>query len=86
MVAENPEKKKENKSNEKRKESWWKRKIQANIPEWRKDVSRLNGTFEFEKKDLDRMERMFQLSDVGNFQVIDILKETHVFGFCEILS
>ena len=41
MVAENPETKKENKSNEKRKESWWKKKIQANIPEWRKDVSRL---------------------------------------------
>ena len=37
-------------------------------------------------KDLDRMKRKFQLTDVGNFQVIDMLKETHVFGFCEILS
>ena len=49
MVAEKLEKKKENKSNEKRKEPWWKKKIQANIPKWRKDVTRLNDTFEFEK-------------------------------------
>ena len=49
------------------------------IAEWRKDVSRLNerrkGTFEFEKKDLDRMERKYKLSDLGNVKVIDILKE-----------
>ena len=75
MVAENLEKKKENKSNEKRKEPWWKKKILANIPEWRKDVTRLNDTFEFEKKELDRMERMYQLSDLGNFEVIDMLKK-----------
>ena len=75
VVAEKPEKKKENKSNEKRKEPWWKRKIEANIAEWRKDVSRLNYTFEFEKKDLDRMERKYQLRDVRNVQVIDMLKE-----------
>ena len=74
MVAEKLEKKKENKSNEKRKEPWWKTKIQANIPEWRKDITRLNDTFEFEKKELDRMERKYQLRDVGNFQVIDMLK------------
>ena len=75
VVAEKLEKRKENKSNEKRKEPWWKRKIEANIAEWRKDVSRLNYTFEFEKKDLDRMERKYQLSDVRNVQVIDMLKE-----------
>ena len=33
VVAEKLEKRKENKSNEKRKEPWWKRKIQAYIPE-----------------------------------------------------
>ena len=47
---------KKNRTNEKRKEPWWKRRIQANIAERRKDVSRLNekrkGTFEFEKKTL----------------------------------
>ena len=75
MVAEKPEKKKENKSNEKGKEPWWKRKIEANIAVWRKDVSRLNYTFEFEKKDLDRMEKKYQLRDVRNVQVIDMLKE-----------
>ena len=75
VVAEKLEKRKENKSNEKRKEPWWKRKIEANIAEWRKDVSRLNYTFEFEKKDLDRMERKYQLRDVRNVQVIDMLKE-----------
>ena len=75
MVAEKPEKKKENKSNEKRKEPWWKRKIEANIAVWRKDVSRLNYTFEFEKKYLDRMEKKYQLRDVRNVQVIDMLKE-----------
>ena len=68
-------KKKENKSNEKRKEPWWKRKIEANIAEWRKDVSRLNYLFEFEKKDLDRMGKKYQLSDVRNVQVIYMLKE-----------
>ena len=61
MVAEKLEKMKKSKSNENRKEPWWKRRIQANIGEWRKDVSRLNKrrkrTFEFEKKDLDRLER-----------------------------
>ena len=75
MVAEKPEKKKENKSNKKRKEPWWKRKIEANIAVWRKDVSRLNYTFEFEKKDFDRMEKKYQLRDVRNVQVIDMLKE-----------
>ena len=75
MVAEKPEKKKENKSNEKRKEPWWKRKIEANIAVWRRDVGRLNYTFEFEKKDLDRMEKKYQLRDVRNVQVIDMLKE-----------
>ena len=52
---------KKNKSNEKRKEPWWKRRIQANIAEWRKDVSRLNERredtwMEMEWKEL-RMER-----------------------------
>ena len=75
VVAEKLEKRKENKSNEKRKEPWWKRKIEANIAEWRKDVSRLNYLFEFEKKDLDRMGKKYQLSDVRNVQVIDMLKE-----------
>ena len=73
VVAEKLEKRKENKSNEKGKEPWWKRKIQENIVEWRKDFNRLNDTFEFEKKDLDRVERKYQLSDVGNVQVIDML-------------
>ena len=75
VVAEKLEKRKENKSNEKRKEPWWKRKIEANIAEWRKDVSRLNYLFEFEKKDLDRMGKKYQLSDVRNVQVIYMLKE-----------
>ena len=75
VVTEKLEKRKENKSNEKRKEPWWKRKIEANIAEWRKDVSRLNYLFEFEKKDLDRMGKKYQLSDVRNVQVIDMLKE-----------
>ena len=70
---------KKNRTNEKRKEPWWKRRIQANIAEWRKDVSRLNErrkrTFKFEKKDLDRMEKKYRLSNVGNVQVIDMLKE-----------
>ena len=60
VVAEKLGKTKKNKSNEKRKEHWWKRRTQANIAEWRK-VSRLNeskkGTFGFEKKELDRMEK-----------------------------
>ena len=53
MVAEILGKMKKNRTSEKRKEPWWKRRIQANIAEWRKDVSRLNETrkctFEFEK-------------------------------------
>ena len=73
VVTEKLEKRKENKSNEKRKKPWWKRKIEANIAEWRKDVSRLNYLFEFEKKDLDRMGKKYQLSDVRNVQVIDML-------------
>ena len=60
LVAERLGKMKINRTNEKRKEPRWKRRIQANIAEWRKDVSRLNErrkrTFEFEKKDLDRMD------------------------------
>ena len=55
-----------------------KRRIQANIVEWRK------GTFEFEKKDLDRMERKCKLSDVGNVQVIDMLKEKISAGATKI--
>ena len=61
VVAEKLGKTKKNKTNEKRKQLWWMRRIQANIAEWRKDISTLNerrkGTFEFAKKDLDRMER-----------------------------
>ena len=79
MVAEKLGEMKKDKSNEKRKEHWWKRRIHANTAEWRKDVSRLNerrkGTFEFEKKDLNRMERKYKLNDVGNVQVTDMLKE-----------
>ena len=52
MVAEKLENKKENKSNEKQKEPWWKKKIQTNIPEWRKDVSRPNDTFYLKRKNL----------------------------------
>ena len=66
VIAGNLGKMKKNKSNEKQKEPWWKRRIQANIAEWRKDVSipneRRKGTFEFEKKDLDRMERKYKLT------------------------
>ena len=44
-----------------------------------KDVSRINerrnSSFEFEKKYLDRMKKKYNLSDVGNVQVIDMLKE-----------
>ena len=79
VVAEKLGKMKKNKTNEKRKQLWWMRRIQVNIAEWRKDISILNerrkGTFEFEKKDLDGMERKYKLSDVGKFQVINILKE-----------
>ena len=79
---------KKNKSNEKRKEPWWKRRIQANIAEWRKDVSRLNerreDTFEFEWKELDTMERKYKLSDVGNAQAIDMLKEKISAGATKI--
>ena len=82
VVAEKLGKMKKNKSNEKRKEPWWKRRIQANIAEWRKDISRLKerrkGTFKFKKKDLDTMERKYKLSDVGNAQVIDMLKEKNI--------
>ena len=88
MVAEKLGKMKKNRTNEKQKEPWWKRRIQANIAEWRKDVSRLNErrkrTFEFEKKDLDRMERKYRLSDVGNVQVIDMLKEKISAGATKI--
>ena len=88
VIAGNLGKMKKNKSNEKQKEPWWKRRIQANIAEWRKDVSipneRRKGTFEFEKKDLDRMERKYKLSDVGNVQVIDMLKEKISVGVTTI--
>ena len=56
--------------------------------EWSKDVSRLNekrkGTFEFEKKDLDRMERKYKLSDARNVQVIDMLEEKISVGATKI--
>ena len=70
VVPEKLGKMKKNRINEKRKKPWWKRRIQANIAEWRKDFSTLHETrkriFEFEKKDLDRMERKYRLRDVGN--------------------
>ena len=78
VVAENLRKMKKSNSNEKQKKHWWKRRIQENIAQWRKCVSTVNerrrGTVEFEKKDLDRMERKYKMSAVGNVQVIDILK------------
>ena len=42
VVAEKLGKMEKNKRNKKRKEPWRKRRIQENIAEWRKDVSRLN--------------------------------------------
>ena len=39
MVARKLRKTKKNNTNEKRKEPWWKNRIQANIVEWRKYVS-----------------------------------------------
>ena len=88
VVAEKLGKMKKNKSNEKRKEPWWKRRTQADIVEWRKNVSSLKerrkDTFEFEKKDLDRIERKYKLSDVGNVQLIDMLKEKISAGATKI--
>ena len=88
VVAEKVGKNKKTKSNEKQNEPWWKRRIQANIAEWRKDVTRLNeerrSTFEFEKKDLDRMERKYKQSDAGNAQVINLLKEKISAGTTKI--
>ena len=74
VVAEKLGEMTKNKSNEKRKEPLWNKRIQENIVEWGKDVSRLKerrkGTFEFEKKHLDRIERKYQLSDVGNVRLL----------------
>ena len=81
VVVEKLGKMKNSKSNEKRKEPWSKRGIQTNIAEWRRDVSRLKkrrkGTVEFEKNDLHRMERKYKLSNVGNVQLIDMLRKKH---------
>ena len=88
VAAETFGKMKKNKRNENWKEPRWKRRIQANIAEWRKDVSRLNerrkGTFAFGKKDIDIMERKYKLSDVGNVQIIDMLKEKILAGATKI--
>ena len=88
VVAEKLGKRKKKRTDEKRKEPWWKTRIQANIAEWRNNVSRLDErrkrTFEFEKKDLDRMERTYRLSDMGNVQVIDMLKEKISAGATKI--
>ena len=55
--------------------------------EWRKDLSRLNelrkGTFEYEKKVLDRMKRKNKLNDVGNIPHIDMVKEK-ISGYQDI--
>ena len=87
-VAEKLGKMKKNKSNKKRKEPWWKRRTKANTVKWRKDVSRINerrkGTFQFEKEDLDRMERKCKLHDVRNIHVIDMLKEKISAGAIKI--
>ena len=87
VVAEKLGEMKKNKSNEKRKEPWWKRRIQADIVEWRKDLSRLNelrkGAFEYEKKVLDRMKRKDKLNDVGNIPHIDMVKEK-ISGYQDI--
>ena len=52
----------------------------------RLDVSRLNkkrkGTFKFEKEDLDRIERKYKLSDVGNVQVIDLVIDRKNISRC----
>ena len=89
VVAEKLGEMTKNKSNEKRKEPLWKKRIQENIVECWKGVNRLKerrkGTFEFEKKHLDRIERKYQLSDVGNVQVIDILKNKIWAGATKII-
>ena len=58
------------------------------MAEWKKDVSRLNerrkGTFKFEKKDFDRIERMYKLSDVRNVHFINMLKEKISAGATKI--
>ena len=82
MVAEKLGKTKINKSDKQQKKTWRKSRIQANIADWKKVASRLDGRrkviFELEKKDLDGMERNYKLSDVGNLQNIDMLKEKNV--------
>ena len=59
-----------------------------NIAEWRKGGSRQNerkkGTFEFEQKYLDKMKRNYKLSDTGNVQVINMLKEIISSGATKI--
>ena len=49
-----------------------------------KNLGEFKGKFEFEKKELDRMERKYKLSDVRNIQVIDMLREKISAGATKI--
>lgn len=79
VVSEKLGKLRSSRGAERKKEPWWKRRVKGNILEWRKDLSRLEERrkrrFEFQQKDLDRLNRKYKLNDLGNNHVIAQLKE-----------
>ena len=79
LVTERLGKMKKAYQQKRRKEPWWKRRIGRNINEWRKDLGRLEarrkGQFEFEGREMERMNRKYDLGNRGNIGVIEMLKQ-----------
>ena len=77
VVAERLGKTLKKKKTEK-KEPWWKRRIEKNIIDWRKDLSKLverrKGKNKLTEGETINMNRRYSLEDKGNNYVIDMLK------------
>ena len=65
--------------NTSRKEPFWKRRIQTNIDQWRKDLSKvdevLRGNMKLKSKDSLRFERKYKMSENGTKYTVEMLKQ-----------
>ena len=72
---------------EKRKDPWWKRRLEANIKRWRADLSRIECVVrgnELSKKVKDRLERLYELTPRGTLGVNVSLKAKILAGTTKI--
>ena len=90
VVAERLGKMRKHSKKGEQKEPWWKRRIEKNIKQWRHDISRIEerrkGNCRLEGREMERMNRKYDLENRGNIGVLETLKAKVQSGSAKIRS